>query len=295
MPSTHFTYQDEPDLYQLRQGDILKKTDDIKKILETVHSHYLKEDYIYFLVLTQSCDLERRSGKNCKAKYITLAAVRPFDLLIDRQIEKLQSRYKLIKGKILDDSDRNKLFDFIRRLLNNNESDYFYLHQDAGMSFPENCVTFLRLSVAIKANVHYESCLKAKTLELRDEFKAKLGWLVGNIYSRVGTDDWTPKTESESIFKKRINDILDRYCFWIDIKQLNKELLRLYTKDEIDRKTPQAIFEVAEKLELLSKKDQLLKRLKELLLTKGYITDDTIIDKLILSIKNDPEIKAIIK
>ncbi len=203
MPISHFTYK-EPASTQLQQGDILRKTEDIKNLLKIVHPHYLKEDYLYFLVLTQSCDLERRSSKACKAPYITLAAVRPIELLLEREIKQYQIQHDLAKGKIIDRSYYAKLQSFTEKLLNNNATEYFYLHEDAGMGFSESCVAFLRLSIAIKSKDHYETCLNAKILELDDTFKAKLGWLVGNIYSRVGTHDWVPTVvPSNSAFDKK--------------------------------------------------------------------------------------------
>lgn len=48
----------------LCQGDILEKTDDLIAILKEVHPYFLNESYKYFMVLSQSCDLVRRNGKN---------------------------------------------------------------------------------------------------------------------------------------------------------------------------------------------------------------------------------------
>lgn len=81
----HFTYR-EPDSAKLKQGDILKKTPALLDIIEKVHPHYANDDYLFFQVLTQTCDLVRRNGV-CKSHYITLAAVRSFDLIVRRAIE----------------------------------------------------------------------------------------------------------------------------------------------------------------------------------------------------------------
>jgi len=57
----HFTYADVIDKESLKQGDILEKTEGLKKDLEVYHPHYYtSESYRYFIVLTQSCDLSRR-------------------------------------------------------------------------------------------------------------------------------------------------------------------------------------------------------------------------------------------
>lgn len=75
----HFTYKPSPDMSSLCQGDVLCVTDEMRKILKEVHPYFLNEQYKYFMVLTQSCDLVRRNAGKCKTPYITLAAVRSFD------------------------------------------------------------------------------------------------------------------------------------------------------------------------------------------------------------------------
>jgi len=295
MSISHFTYK-EPVFTQLQQGDILKKTDDIKTLLKIVHSHYLKDDYLFFLVLTQSCDLERRASGACKAPYITLAAVRPLELLLEREMKQYQVQHNLAKGKIIDRSFYAKLASFTEKLLNNNATEYFYLHEDAGMGFGESCVAFLRLSIAIKTKEHYETCLKAKILELDDTFKAKLGWLVGNIYSRVGTQDWVPKVvPSNSAFTKRIKKILDEHCFWIDVAEFESELQKKYSKEEINRLDPEKLLQLANEISIPSKEDKLIAKLENMLQEKFKTVDATTIKDLVFQLRNDPEIKAILK
>ncbi|BAC47429.1 bsr2164 [Bradyrhizobium diazoefficiens USDA 110] len=41
----------------------------------------------------------------------------------------------------------------------------------------------------MKADLHLATCVAAKILQLTDTFQAKLGWLVGQMYSPVGTQD----------------------------------------------------------------------------------------------------------
>jgi hypothetical protein len=63
----------------------------------------------------------------------------------------------------------------------------------------------------IKAELHFQTCLDAKILQLNDTFQAKLGWLVGQMYSRVGTRDWEPK----SLNAKVIHTLNDA-AIWIE-------------------------------------------------------------------------------
>lgn len=62
----HFTYKQFPDMSSLCQGDVLRVTDEMREILKEVHPYFLNEQYKYFMVLTQSCDLVRRNAGKCK-------------------------------------------------------------------------------------------------------------------------------------------------------------------------------------------------------------------------------------
>lgn len=216
---SHFTYNDEIDRKNLKQGDILFKTPAINKMLDEIHPHYFKnEDYKYFMILTQSCDLERHDGKLCKTPYITIASVRPLKTLIIRYLTKYQSIISQ-KNKVCADDNKSKFGEFLDRLFNNNEPDYFYLHENPDFQFNENCVAFLKLSISVKADKHYITFLDAKIMELKDSFAAKLGWMVGNMYSRVGTKDW--KNEDPNTFKNLRKDILTNSVKWVKGNILN--------------------------------------------------------------------------
>ena len=218
---THFTYSSEPDMCNLCQGDVLEITPDLKKVLEEVHPYFTKEQYKHFIVLTQSCDLFRRDGKNCKSDYITLAAVRTFDSFFERIL--LENHYLEIKNNIrlLDSKNEIKAHQLIERVFNNTEPDYFFLYKEPMLGLQESMVAYLKVSVALKSNKHYEKCISAKRIELADEFKAKLGWLVGNIYSRVGTTDWDSlldKTQKNQM----IDDVIQSRCICAPKEQLNE-------------------------------------------------------------------------
>jgi hypothetical protein len=215
----HFTYCN-PDGEDLQQGDVLCKTEDISSLIRQVHPHYLKDDYSHFLVLTQSCDLVRRP--NCKARYITLAAVRPIEIVLQREVEKFQDRISKAAGACKQ-SARGNVKRFLQRLLNNNEGEFFYLQKEPSVGLSDNSCAFLRLSISIRAYEHYQKCMDARSISLKPTVQNKLGWLTGNMYSRVGTEDWTPENVSEDQFKEIIDEILDLNFVWIE-----DEVLRLW-------------------------------------------------------------------
>lgn len=216
----HFTYS-PAEGESLSQGDILVKDAAVLKVLEVVHPHYRqKEDYTHFMVLTQSCDLLRRDGEPCKSRYVSLAAVRPLRVLIEREVERFQPDTFSKVGQLCSDRSRTRLEDVVRKLLNNNLSEYFYLEAEPTNRLPEACCAFLRLSIAVRAYEHYGTLLNARALSLSKVFQAKLGWLVGNMYSRVGTEDWAPDHIPRSDFEDKIRVILEEAVQWVDERQL---------------------------------------------------------------------------
>ena len=295
----HFTYSKDFIHDDLRQGDLLRITDEISAVLKKYHPHYLKPDYIYFLVLTQSCDLVRRDGKPCNAKYISLAAVRPFDVVIGREVQSIQTEEFERKAGICRINKRPKIESFTKTLLNNNHKEFFYLHEDNEIGLPESCCAFLRLSIAFRSPEQYEKCLSAKFLELTEEFRAKLGWLVGNLYSRVGTMDWTPYYKTNEEFNNLVNDILERKFVWFPPevvtalkKQINREKL------DVSAFAPEQIHEKALSIHIPSqeeKKKTVLKSIRRILTKSKALVDGVDLENLLFKIENDPTFKSNIK
>ena len=165
----------------------MRRTPALEQVLRTVHPHYHgKPDYPYFIVLTQSCDLVRRDGTNCASRYITIAAVRPLQLAVERYLDSLLYNDVERHFGLCDDSRKAKLRQFSERLLNNNEDAYFFLRREPSAGLVGDHCAFLPLSVALKAELHYEVLLEAKILQLKETFQHKLGYLVGKLYSRSG-------------------------------------------------------------------------------------------------------------
>lgn len=290
----HFTYK-EAVYDNLKQGDVLDKNEDLKKILAEVHPHYLKDDYKYFLVLTQTCDLCRRDGNNCNSRYVTLAAIRPLDTLINREMERFQSSF----GKdfnYCDINKKNSLFQLLERLLNNNESEYFYLSEDSIIGLPEDHVAFLRLSISIKSELHYEKCLKAKIFELREDFRAKLGWMVGNMYSRVGTEDWVPNTLTKADFNKKIFQIMDSNLLWLDKRIIQKlEETIIYLKDEYCIETTRDFLNFLIKNTPVKENKEIFSVQLKDIISKNTLLTDREIQELMMKITTDPIIKKLVK
>jgi hypothetical protein len=222
----HFTY-DEQARSGLLQGDLIQRTEDVDKILKAVHPHYFESpNYRYFLILTQSCDLARREGKPCNGRYISIAAVRPLQKVVEREIQNLQHDEIEKKLGFCSKERQAKLIQFMERLINNNEEEFFYLHREPSVGFVDDHCAFLQLSIALKAHVHYDTLLAARILSLKESFQHKLGYLVGTLYSRVGTEDWHEKQDKIDLYRELTQDPLknESLVVWVD-KDVHKKVL----------------------------------------------------------------------
>jgi len=218
-PGCHFTYCVSA-AGDLRQGDILTKSQALSEVLKEIHPHYhRKDDYTHFLILTQTCDLVRRNGRPCKAKYVSVAAIRPVQLALEREVSQHQDKLDQVAG-VCRESVRSPLRQFVARILNNNDPEYFYLEPEPTFGLYEPSCAFLRLSVALRAHEHYDKLIAARIMSLTEIFRAKLGWLVGNMYSRVGTEDWAPDHITDTEFNEKADQLLASVVQWVQDEQL---------------------------------------------------------------------------
>lgn len=287
----HFTYKENPDMTSLCQGDVLVKTDELVEILKEVHPYFTNDEYKYFMVLSQSCDLVRRDGKKCKTPYITLAAAREYSDFLERTLiaEKMAENYN---GFLLvDEKSKIRVSQLVERVYNNTESDYFFLYKEDALEFPKSMVCYLKVSIALKSEMHYQACLNAKKLELSDEFKAKLGWLVGNMYSRVGTTDWDSKM-TDKARKQMIEDDVNSRCV-IGSKEQLKEFKNQLNENLVS--SHDEAIEVLSRIIVKSKYEKVMEIIEKIMMS-GYkkITDE---DKQILmrAIKSNSSIKLLIQ
>ncbi len=207
----HWTYDGTPDETYLHQGDVLQRTAALIDVLSEVHPYFAQAQYVRFMLLTQTCDLVRRGGAACKAPYLSIAAVRPFDEAIRRELAKIAASRpdeQLCGGEYLSAQAFQKLKQQVGQILNNNHPEYFYLHAEPTSDLAQPCCAFLRVTIPLKIE-HYDTLLEAKELQLKSAFQAKLGWLVGNTYSRVGTPDWGEADESRAEMDEIVNASLD--------------------------------------------------------------------------------------
>jgi hypothetical protein len=240
---SHYIY-DTPDSERLCQGDLLARTGELLGVLEEYHRYYAThESYEYFMVLTQSCDLVRRGKKPPNAPYITIAAVRPVAEALYREAQNYQEWWQ-VEQNVITDGDFDSLALFVRSLLDNNQPNYFYLHRDDTLGISESYCAFLNLSVSIKTK-HYNDCLKAKRAQLGEPFQAKLGWLVGNLYSRVGTQEWDSHYGANHCARSA-SEILKGAFRRVSSKKIKQAIHSLTKQQALDEYTSQEILDRVE-------------------------------------------------
>jgi hypothetical protein len=290
----HFTYK-SPEMIEkdaLCQGDILEITDDIKTVLEEVHPYFIQERYKYFIVITQSCDLVKRNGNKCKSPYITLAAVRSYEEFIYREMKKDGAYEEIGELKLLEDKKYNKYYQLLERIFNNTEPEYFFLYKDSELKFNESMIAYLKVTIALKSDLHYDKCLGAKRIELADEFKAKLGWLVGNIYSRVGTTDWT-NVKSETDRKQMLqNELYNRFV--ISDKPHLKGLKKVISESGKSFKDNYEAMDYLSTISFQTNYDKVLELLEKEISGTQDIDEDKR-ERLITRLKNNTMLKTLVK
>ncbi len=289
--ATHFTYSEDPDIEQLRQGDILKRDQKLVCLLRKHHRHYAeRDDYKYFLVLTQSCDLVRRDPKKLYP-YVTIAAVRPLAVAIRREAKKHQECWEKEKG-VLGTKARNKIANFTSSLLDNNVRNYFYLHEDLSLGISGRNCAFLALSVAIKIE-HYDICLKAKIAQLKEPFSLKLGWLVGDMYSRVGTKDWDSYLGPGQV-EKETNSILNELFIIIPQEKIEQGKSELQVNKKLSEYSDDEIYERIVGTKLIAKSTQFKERARTVLSEKYPSQRSKQINQTVEALSQDAIIKNIL-
>lgn len=259
----HFTYKTHPDMTSLCQGDVLQRTDELMEVLKDIHPYFLNEEYKYFIVLSQSCDLVRRNGLRCKTPYITIAAVRDYNDFLERTLISKNIAENYDGFLLVDERSKQQVYQLVERIYNNTEPDYFFLYKEEALHFSKSMVAYLKVSIALKSDKHYQTLLNAKVVELSDEFKAKLGWLVGNMYSRVGTTDWESKVDEIGRRQMIENDIQSR-CIIGTKKQINELKKKL---DEGNLETRESAIDFLSNIVVKSRYEELIDVIEEIIQT----------------------------
>jgi len=281
----HFTYGSSGK--HLSQGDLIDLTPAVRLLLPEDLTKYAGADLSHVLVLTQSCDLVRRKRDRCDAAFINVAAVLPYSALIDRMIASYQEPYDKA-AKVCALSAQNKLRQFVERLLNNNEEEHFYLEPDVSLGLTEAFCAILRLAAPVPVE-QYDVLLASRRLSLCDVFQAKLGYLLGKLYARVGTPDWAPEHMTETAFSAKITTMLGEGTVFVEDKRLKKARSQWGSGDT----DPNAILD---SIPPFNRKQDVITAVLSIVQDElgAALTDDKT-NELRAALNNDPDLTALLR
>lgn len=278
---------------ELRQGDILERNAILADAIGQAHQYYATaEGYDYFVILTPTCDLVRRNG-GCRSRYITLAAVRPLSIVIERQLTNYKKSVRA-PGLYCSLEKRPQAEQFLMRLLHNTEEGYLFL---PGELFPDDLdrCAFLMLSIAIRAE-HYEACLGAKVQQLQTDFSAKVGHLTADLYGQVATqalEEQVDVNPDEIIEGYKARTIDSEGVVWVSRARLTelKGRIRDRKAEKEEELTPDEVKAIISGLP----NDQMLLAQRVLALVRDSLEPATEIDALVNKLASDPAIGQIIR
>lgn len=165
-------YRSPPKETLLGQGDIL----DPQLLAQTLKGHqdYFVDRFYRFMVLTQTCDLDRSRDTS---EFVFLTVVRKLSEAFGmRHVEK--KRREQTKRLI------RELYDHIY-----NKRGYFYLPLDERYGIAAESVVDLRVIFSVHKAV-YRDLLNARLGTLTDHYAAQLGSLAGYMFNRVAMPGW---------------------------------------------------------------------------------------------------------
>ena len=283
----HWTYEEFSPESDLFQGDVLEPTQKLRSILREVHPHFLDPKYIAFLLVTQSCDLVLRKGTPT-TKYLNVAVVRPVTSVLH---DFLGHVCRTVADGVYLQESKGEAHRLLDRLFNQNEQalGLYYLHPDAEAGIAEPSVALLRVTVTLRVE-HYEIVKDARRGRLRPEFRSKLGWLVGNLYSRVGTEDWSEPPDRKKDLQKLVRECLDSRDapngpVWIPESWVMAARDRGVQIEQIERaKLP----DVLRTVKPPSPKEQIIEQTLCILKEVVPSTDDETLDRIRHRLGNDP-------
>jgi hypothetical protein len=212
---------------QLMQGDLLQRTPALAEAIAQAHAYYATaSDYSHFLVLSQSCDLVRRSGA-CKSRYITICAVRPLSVAVQRELAKFTSQVEGFPIPIGDVERVALAKQYLARIMNNTVDGIFFIPRNSAETVEEHLCAFVPLSIALRVT-HYDTCLGAKVAQCDEIFAAKIGSIASGLYSRIATPDLEERSPPD-VVKSYRDTFFEEMGFtsvaWLSERQ-KKELKR---------------------------------------------------------------------
>jgi hypothetical protein len=187
------------DMYRVPSGDDLEQGDIVeKRTLAPAmigHQDYMEQrpDFEAFCVLTQTCDLT--SKKLIQTEFITLAVVRKITNIFDQSQARLNRTSERLK-------------EIIQHRAN---TRFFYLYPEPAAGINDDSVVDMRVTFALHRH-HYNQIVCARKMSMNPLYTAHLGWMIGNVFSRIAMPEWggkeLPKLEDKI---KSLQDAIEQH------------------------------------------------------------------------------------
>lgn len=192
----------------LLQGDILKVDGEFREYFKAFYPaiNHSDQETKYVMILTQSCDLVKTPKRKPKLSHVNVCLVRTLKGVIHKLITE-EMKPTVVGGEnIFQKADLDKLKDRLAKLLNNtDQKTYFFLPKAS--PFEEDMVALIPLSFSFRTD-HYDVLLQGKVLELKPEFQAKVGYIISQLYGRIGTSDLNSLGWNDEKIKNYIKSLL---------------------------------------------------------------------------------------
>ena len=129
-----------------------------------------------------------------------------------------------------------------------------------------------------------------------EPYQAKLGHHLGQIYSRVGTEDWVPSYRTLDQFNQLITTHLDELCEWVADARLKdaRKALKDETLDALGNDY-MAVRRAVSELDVKSRQEKVAERIVQILGNAGVAIRAPEATKLRNLLLSDPKLELLMK
>jgi len=186
----------------IQQGDIF--TLDKEKIKElfdlSVYDKY--DDPIEnFIVVSNSCDIE-----NDSIDFLSIAPSVELNFVIDILIKQMVTKKKKDGNFYSNKEIKSFVKNIIHNLVLYGSKKFFYLPKNQDYSVNNDCIVHLDIILIDNLKQIRPLILKNRICTLKNPWKEKLGWAMGNMYNRVALENYPNDLE------KNLLDCIKQNC-----------------------------------------------------------------------------------
>jgi hypothetical protein len=134
----------------------------------------------------------------------------------------------------------------------------------------------------------YDAILESKIAQLKETFQAKLGWLIGTMYSRVATTEWDIEKPTE-LLSGEISKILKRTFITVEEDRISEAVADLKREGLFEGRPPKEITDYVTKKRLISRYNQF--RDKAVAVLSGIKIAEPLRPKVSYAVRNDQDLK----